>query len=170
MLEALDFGAEGIGLCRTEHMFFDADRIITMRQMIMANDTEGREAALAKLLPMQRKDFEAHLALWQDGPLPYAYLIHPHEFPPHSADELAEVVNVSGVTVETARQRGQIVRVANARASCRLSPIRKFAGCRRGPFLRRLVQLPRKQVTCHRQKLWYCWLQQPAKLAFVNRK
>ena len=55
---ALDFGAQGIGLCRTEHMFFDADRIIAMRQMIMAADTQGRELALAKLLPMQRRDFE----------------------------------------------------------------------------------------------------------------
>ena len=55
---ARDFGAEGIGLCRTEHMFFDADRIVAMRQMIMASDTAGRELALAKLLPMQRRDFE----------------------------------------------------------------------------------------------------------------
>ena len=55
---ALDFGAQGIGLCRTEHMFFDADRIVAMRQMIMAGDKAGRELALAKLLPMQRRDSE----------------------------------------------------------------------------------------------------------------
>ena len=54
-----DFGAEGIGLCRTEHMFFDGDRLTAMREMIVAQDTVGRQRALAKLLPMQRSDFEA---------------------------------------------------------------------------------------------------------------
>ncbi|MGB1684117.1 MAG: pyruvate, phosphate dikinase, partial [Candidatus Puniceispirillaceae bacterium] len=81
---ALDFGAEGIGLCRTEHMFFDADRIIAMRQMIMANTTEGREAALAKLLPMQRKDFESLLSIMAGRPVTIRLLDPPlHEFLPH---------------------------------------------------------------------------------------
>merc|ERR1711991_96062 len=85
---ALDFGAEGIGLCRTEHMFFDAGRIIAMRQMIMANDTEGREAALAKLLPMQRKDFESLFNIMAGRPVTIRLLDPPlHEFLPHSADE-----------------------------------------------------------------------------------
>ncbi|MGB1551088.1 MAG: PEP-utilizing enzyme, partial [Parvibaculales bacterium] len=93
---ALRFGAEGIGLCRTEHMFFDADRIIAMRQMIMANDTEGREAALAKLLPMQRKDFESLFSIMAGRPVTIRLLDPPlHEFLPHSADELAEVAKVS---------------------------------------------------------------------------
>ena len=77
---ALDFGAEGIGLCRTEHMFFDSDRIVAMRQMIMANDTEGREAALAKLLPMQRKDFESLFSIMAGRPVTIRLLDPPlHE-------------------------------------------------------------------------------------------
>ncbi len=59
--QALHFGAEGIGLCRTEHMFFEADRILAMREMICAEDEEGRRRAFAKILPMQRADFEAHV-------------------------------------------------------------------------------------------------------------
>ena len=120
---ALDFGAEGIGLCRTEHMFFDADRIIAMRQMIMANTTEGREAALAKLLPMQRKDFEALFSIMAGRPVTIRLLDPPlHEFLPHSADELAEVAKVSGVTVETARQRAVKLSESN--------PMLGHRGCR----------------------------------------
>ncbi len=120
---ALDFGAEGIGLCRTEHMFFDADRIIAMRQMIMANDTEGREAALAKLLPMQRKDFESLFSIMAGRPVTIRLLDPPlHEFLPHSADELAEVAKVSGVTVETARQRAVKLSESN--------PMLGHRGCR----------------------------------------
>ena len=97
---ALSFGAEGIGLCRTEHMFFDADRIIVMRQMIMASDTEGREAALAKLLPMQRKDFESLFTIMEGLPVTIRLLDPPlHEFLPHSPEELAEIAKVSGVTL-----------------------------------------------------------------------
>ena len=103
---ALDFGAQGIGLCRTEHMFFDADRIIAMRQMIMAADTEGRELALAKLLPMQRRDFEELFTIMAGLPVTIRLLDPPlHEFLPHSADELAEVAAAADVTIETARQR-----------------------------------------------------------------
>ena len=103
---ALDFGAQGIGLCRTEHMFFDADRIIAMRQMIMAADTQGRELALAKLLPMQRRDFEELFTIMAGLPVTIRLLDPPlHECLPHSADELAEVATAAGVTIETARQR-----------------------------------------------------------------
>ena len=120
---ALDFGAEGIGLCRTEHMFFDADRIIAMRQMIMANTTEGREAALAKLLPMQRKDFESLFTIMAGRPVTIRLLDPPlHEFLPHTADELAEVARVSGVTVETARQRAVKLSESN--------PMLGHRGCR----------------------------------------
>jgi pyruvate,orthophosphate dikinase len=62
--QARDFGAEGIGLCRTEHMFFEAERILAVRQMILADDAAGRRAALAKILPMQRADFEQLLTSW----------------------------------------------------------------------------------------------------------
>ncbi|MBT6414612.1 pyruvate, phosphate dikinase [Candidatus Puniceispirillum sp.] len=103
---AVDFGAEGIGLCRTEHMFFDSDRIIAMREMIMAADTDGRETALAKLLPMQRQDFESLFEIMAGLPVTIRLLDPPlHEFLPHSQDELAEVAKASGITPETARQR-----------------------------------------------------------------
>ncbi|NDG36385.1 MAG: pyruvate, phosphate dikinase [Alphaproteobacteria bacterium] len=120
---ALDFGAQGIGLCRTEHMFFDADRIIAMRQMIMAADTAGREIALAKLLPMQRRDFEELFTIMAGLPVTIRLLDPPlHEFLPHSADELAEVAAAAGVTIETARQRA--VKLAET------NPMLGHRGCR----------------------------------------
>ena len=120
---ALDFGAQGIGLCRTEHMFFDADRIIAMRQMIMAADTEGRELALAKLLPMQRRDFEELFTIMAGLPVTIRLLDPPlHEFLPHSADELAEVAAAAGVTIETARQRS--IKLAET------NPMLGHRGCR----------------------------------------
>ena len=103
---ALNFGAEGIGLCRTEHMFFDADRIVAMREMILAGDVTGREKALAKLLPMQRRDFEELFTIMAGLPVTIRLLDPPlHEFLPHSDDEMAEVANAAGITFETARQR-----------------------------------------------------------------
>ena len=121
--QAIRFGAEGIGLCRTEHMFFDSDRIIAVRQMIMANDTKGREAALAKLLPMQRRDFESLFSIMAGRPVTIRLLDPPlHEFLPHSADELAQVAKVSGVTVETARQRAVKLSESN--------PMLGHRGCR----------------------------------------
>ena len=86
------FGAEGIGLCRTEHMFFDADRIIAVRQMILADDEQQRRAALDKLLPMQRGDF-AEIFRAMDGlPVTIRLLDPPlHEFLPQNEDEIAEV-------------------------------------------------------------------------------
>ena len=103
---ALGFGAQGIGLCRTEHMFFDQDRIIAMRQMIMAADTAGRETALSKLLPMQRQDFEELFTIMAGLPVTIRLLDPPlHEFLPHSPDELADVALAANVSNETARQR-----------------------------------------------------------------
>ena len=120
---ALDFGAQGIGLCRTEHMFFDADRIVAMRQMIMAGDTAGRELALAKLLPMQRRDFEELFTIMAGLSVTIRLLDPPlHEFLPHSADELAEVAAAAGVTVETARQRA--IKLAET------NPMLGHRGCR----------------------------------------
>ena len=120
---ALDFGAQGIGLCRTEHMFFDADRIVAMRQMIMAGDAAGRELALAKLLPMQRRDFEELFTIMAGLSVTIRLLDPPlHEFLPHSADELAEVAAAAGVTVETARQRA--IKLAET------NPMLGHRGCR----------------------------------------
>jgi pyruvate,orthophosphate dikinase len=120
---ALDFGAQGIGLCRTEHMFFDAGRIVAMRQMIMAGDAAGRELALAKLLPMQRRDFEELFTIMAGLSVTIRLLDPPlHEFLPHSADELAEVAAAAGVTVETARQRA--IKLAET------NPMLGHRGCR----------------------------------------
>jgi pyruvate,orthophosphate dikinase len=120
---AVGFGAEGIGLCRTEHMFFDVDRIIAMREMIMAVDSEGREAALAKLLPMQRQDFEELFTIMAGLPVTIRLLDPPlHEFLPHSADELADVAAAAGISPETARQRSLKLSESN--------PMLGHRGCR----------------------------------------
>ena len=120
---AVDFGAEGIGLCRTEHMFFDVDRIISMREMIMAVDTAGREAALAKLLPMQRQDFEELFTIMAGLPVTIRLLDPPlHEFLPHSTEELADVAAAAGIAPETARQRSLKLSESN--------PMLGHRGCR----------------------------------------
>ena len=120
---AVGFGAEGIGLCRTEHMFFDVDRIISMREMIMAVDSEGREAALAKLLPMQRQDFEELFTIMAGLPVTIRLLDPPlHEFLPHSAEELADVAEAAGISPETARQRSLKLSESN--------PMLGHRGCR----------------------------------------
>jgi pyruvate,orthophosphate dikinase len=105
---ARQFGAEGIGLCRTEHMFFDASRIIAMREMIMANDEKGRRAALAKLLPMQRADFVELFTIMQGLPVTIRLLDPPlHEFLPHSEEEIAEVAQAMGTDVARLRARAE---------------------------------------------------------------
>ncbi|MEX0503470.1 pyruvate, phosphate dikinase [Alphaproteobacteria bacterium LSUCC0719] len=120
---AVGFGAEGIGLCRTEHMFFDVDRIIAMREMIMAVDSEGREVALAKLLPMQRQDFEELFTIMAGLPVTIRLLDPPlHEFLPHSAEELADVAAAAGISPETARQRSLKLSESN--------PMLGHRGCR----------------------------------------
>jgi pyruvate, orthophosphate dikinase len=103
---ARDFGAEGIGLCRTEHMFFDSERIANVRQMIVANDEAGRRAALAKLLPAQRADFEEIFRIMAPLPVTIRLLDPPlHEFLPHGEEELAEVAAGAGVSVEALKRR-----------------------------------------------------------------
>ena len=120
---AVGFGAEGIGLCRTEHMFFDVDRIIAMREMIMAVDGDGREKALAKLLPMQRQDFEELFTIMAGLPVTIRLLDPPlHEFLPHSAEELADVAAAAGISPETARQRSLKLSESN--------PMLGHRGCR----------------------------------------
>jgi pyruvate,orthophosphate dikinase len=98
---ARKFGAEGIGLCRTEHMFFEEDRIGAVREMILANDTRGRRVALDKILPMQRSDFIGIFREMKDCPVTIRLLDPPlHEFLPHSPKEIQEVADNTGRSVE----------------------------------------------------------------------
>jgi len=103
---AREFGAEGIGLCRTEHMFFEADRIQSVREMILASDDKGRRAALAKLLPMQRQDFVQLFTIMSGLPVTIRLLDPPlHEFLPHGDAEIAAVAQALGVTPEALKHR-----------------------------------------------------------------
>ena len=119
------FGAEGVGLCRTEHMFFDADRILAMRQMILADDLAGRKAALAKLLPMQRGDFKDIFRIMACLPVTIRLLDPPlHEFLPHTDEEIAEVAKAAGTEPMKLRQRAIALAEAN--------PMLGHRGCRLG--------------------------------------
>ncbi|MGB6117757.1 MAG: pyruvate, phosphate dikinase [Mesorhizobium sp.] len=103
---ARSFGAEGIGLCRTEHMFFDGDRIVAMREMILADTEAGRRAALAKLLPMQRSDFAELFEIMAGLPVTIRLLDPPlHEFLPKTEEEVAEVAKVMNVSPDKLRAR-----------------------------------------------------------------
>ena len=122
---ARKFGAEGIGLSRTEHMFFDPARIGAVRQMIMANDTAGRKAALEKLLPFQRDDFAEIFRIMAGLPVTIRLLDPPlHEFLPHRDEELAEVARGLGTDVDTMRRRAAELSEAN--------PMLGHRGCRLG--------------------------------------
>jgi len=103
---ARTFGAEGIGLCRTEHMFFEEDRIVAVREMILADSEAGRRAALAKLLPMQRSDFIELFEIMKGLPVTIRLLDPPlHEFLPKTVDEIGEVAKAMGVKPEKLRER-----------------------------------------------------------------
>jgi pyruvate,orthophosphate dikinase len=102
---ARKFGAEGIGLCRTEHMFFEADRILAIRQMILAKDAGGRRAALEKLLPHQRADFIKLFTIMEGLPVTIRLLDPPlHEFLPHTDAEVAELAETARVSVDSVRE------------------------------------------------------------------
>ena len=104
--QARAFGAEGIGLCRTEHMFFEDERILAMREMILAEEPEGRRAALAKLLPAQRQDFIELFEIMAGLPVTIRLLDPPlHEFLPHSDEVIAEVAADMGVSVARLHRR-----------------------------------------------------------------
>jgi pyruvate, orthophosphate dikinase len=120
---AIKFGAEGIGLCRTEHMFFDEDRIRAMREMILAEDEAARRAALAKLLPMQRGDFLALFKIMGGLPVTIRLLDPPlHEFLPHSEKEIGEVAQAMGADPQRLADR--------ARELHEFNPMLGFRGCR----------------------------------------
>ncbi|WP_422056896.1 pyruvate, phosphate dikinase [Sphingomonas sp.] len=122
---AREFGAEGIGLCRTEHMFFDAARITAVRQMILASDEAGRRAALDKLLPEQRADFIEIFEVMAGLPCTIRLLDPPlHEFLPHAESEFEEVAKAAGLDVETLRRRAAELHEFN--------PMLGHRGCRLG--------------------------------------
>ena len=122
---ALSFGAEGIGLCRTEHMFFDAARISAVREMILADSEQGRRTALAKLLPEQRKDFAEIFAVMAGLPCTIRLLDPPlHEFLPHGEAEFAELSNVTGLGVDHLKRRAEELHEFN--------PMLGHRGCRLG--------------------------------------
>jgi len=122
---AKDFGAEGIGLCRTEHMFFDADRIPVVRSMILAESKDGREAALEKLLPMQRSDFEEIFRIMGEAPCTIRLLDPPlHEFMPHSEAEMQEVAASSGMDISALKAQADALHESN--------PMLGHRGCRLG--------------------------------------
>ena len=117
------FGAEGIGLCRTEHMFFDESRILAMREMICADDEKGRRAALAKILPMQRQDFESLFKIMAGLPVTIRLLDPPlHEFLPHGPDERENVAKALKVPVQRL-----VDRIAELHE---INPMLGFRGCR----------------------------------------
>lgn len=122
---ALKFGAEGIGLCRTEHMFFEGDRIIAMREMILADTKEDRERALAKLLPIQRLDFEQIFEVMDGCPVTIRLLDPPlHEFLPHENENQREMADVLNIPVEKVREKVASLHEFN--------PMLGHRGCRLG--------------------------------------
>jgi pyruvate,orthophosphate dikinase len=122
---AMAFGAEGIGLCRTEHMFFQGDRIQAVREMILADDEAGRRRALAKLLPMQKQDFKEILNIMGGRPVTIRTLDPPlHEFLPKSATEVEELARVMGVPVKVLQDKVTVLQEFN--------PMLGHRGCRLG--------------------------------------
>ena len=122
---ARKFGAEGIGLCRTEHMFFEAERIIAVRRMIVAETVEERRAALAELLPMQRRDFVELFHIMHGQPVTIRLLDPPlHEFLPHSPEEMAEIAKAAGADPLRITHRAAQLQESN--------PMLGHRGCRLG--------------------------------------
>ncbi|MFA6322618.1 MAG: pyruvate, phosphate dikinase [Candidatus Buchananbacteria bacterium] len=123
--QALKFGAEGIGLCRTEHMFFEESRIRAVREMILAETVEGRKKALEKILPMQRGDFKELFETMADRPVTIRYLDPPlHEFLPKEDEEIAELAKEMGVEIQTLKNK--VVELHE------LNPMLGHRGCRLG--------------------------------------
>ena len=122
---ARQFGAEGIGLCRTEHMFFDDTRIAAVREMILADDKAGREVALAKILPMQRADFVELFTIMEGLPVTIRLLDPPlHEFLPHTAEDVEAVAKATGLDADKLLRRAKELHETN--------PMLGHRGCRLG--------------------------------------
>jgi pyruvate,orthophosphate dikinase len=136
---ARKFGAEGIGLCRTEHMFFEEDRILAVREMILAESPEGRRAALDKILPMQRADFVELFEIMAGCPVTIRLLDPPlHEFLPHEDAEIEEVANASGMDADALRRRARELKEAN--------PMLGFRGCRLGILFPEIYEMQARAI------------------------
>jgi pyruvate,orthophosphate dikinase len=132
--QAVAFGAEGIGLCRTEHMFFEGDRIDAMREMILARDTEGRKRALAKLLPYQRADFDGIFRALEGKPACIRLLDPPlHEFLPHTKEQQADLGRKLKVPAEEIERRVHELHEFN--------PMLGFRGCRLGVVFPEITEM-----------------------------
>ncbi|SCB13971.1 pyruvate, phosphate dikinase [Rhizobium hainanense] len=136
---ARSFGAEGIGLCRTEHMFFEGDRIHVMREMILAEDEAGRRAALAKLMPMQRLDFTGLFTIMHGLPVTIRLLDPPlHEFLPKTDEEIAEVAGIMGMEPAGLRQRVDALHEFN--------PMLGHRGCRLAISYPEIVEMQARAI------------------------
>ncbi len=136
---ARDFGAQGIGLCRTEHMFFGGDKIIAMREMILAEDEEGRRKALEKLLPIQRKDFEGIFEAMEGLPVTVRLLDPPlHEFVPHDDKGQQEMADVMGVPMATIK--------AKVEELSEFNPMLGHRGCRLGNTYPEITEMQARAI------------------------
>ncbi|MBU1014170.1 MAG: pyruvate, phosphate dikinase [Bacteroidetes bacterium] len=136
---ARKFGAQGIGLCRTEHMFFEGDRIRPMREMILANDEAGRRIALEKLLPIQREDFEGIFAAMHDLPVTVRLLDPPlHEFVPHEAANQKEMADQMGISVEEVKRKVEELAEFN--------PMLGHRGCRLGNTYPEITEMQARAI------------------------
>ncbi len=137
--QAFAFGAEGIGLCRTEHMFFEGDRIKAIREMILADDEAGRRVALAKLLPIQRGDFEGLFKAMQGHPVTVRLLDPPlHEFVPHDLKGQQEMADEMGVSVEKI--------IAKVEALAEFNPMLGHRGCRLGNTYPEITEMQTRAI------------------------
>ncbi|PIQ85286.1 MAG: pyruvate, phosphate dikinase [Candidatus Omnitrophica bacterium CG11_big_fil_rev_8_21_14_0_20_45_26] len=145
---ARKFGAEGIGLCRTEHMFFQEDRIMAMREMILADDVESREKALSKLLPFQRKDFEGIFEAMDGLPVTIRLLDPPlHEFVPHTEESQQEMSKVVGIPPSIIKQKVAALHEFN--------PMLGHRGCRLGITYPEIYNMQTRAIieaACHVKK------------------
>ncbi|NOY49757.1 MAG: pyruvate, phosphate dikinase [Chlorobi bacterium] len=136
---ARDFGAIGIGLCRTEHMFFGDDKIIAMREMILAEDEVGRREALDKLLPIQRKDFEGIFEAMHDLPVTVRLLDPPlHEFVPHDQKGQQEMADVMGVSIDIIKEKVESLSEFN--------PMLGHRGCRLGNTYPEITEMQSRAI------------------------
>ncbi len=137
--DARGFGAVGIGLCRTEHMFFDDEKIVAMREMILAKDVEGRKKALDKLLPYQKADFKEIFKTMDGLPVNVRLLDPPlHEFVPHDLKGQEEMAQAMGVTVEYIRQRVESL--------CEHNPMLGHRGCRLGNTYPEITEMQTRAI------------------------